>query len=244
MRRPIRLFIALLFSAALTAGAPTHTAQAASPKAKAAYKRGVKAGNQGKIDDAVKHFAEAARLDSRYGQAWRDLGQALVIKQRLPEAIAAYRNASKHTRRSHKVQLGLGKALLAAHLPAAAVKPLQSARKFAKAKERPAIDALLAEAHADAEEHEAAIELLTKLLKKDQWNKELLFRLATTQIRAKQFEAGAATAKKLADVDKANPKPHLLIAEAWRQHGSMDKARAAYAAACDLGDDAACMKAR
>ena len=109
---------------------------AAKKKAEKAYKLGVKAGNDGDLDAAIKRFAAAVRIDGKYAQAWRDLGKALLYKDRVPEAVAALKKAAQIKKKSYPSNLALGKAYVRLHLPKLAVGPLRVALKAAKKKDK------------------------------------------------------------------------------------------------------------
>ena len=220
------------------------SAIAAKKKAEKAYNLGVKAGNDGDLDAAIERFAAAVRIDKSYGQAWRDLGKALLYKERGPEAVAALKKASKLNRKSYPSNLALGQAYMKLSLPKMAAAPFRTALKNAKKKDKDKVRLALSTALSDAGEHTEAISIFEMLVKKTPSDSKLLFKLALAQYRGKKADAAVTTLDKVVALEPSEKRAHLLKAKVYEGEGNLDKAAAAYGAACDLGDQKACLKSR
>ena len=232
---------------ALTLFALTPAAAHASKskaKAKAAYDKGVKAGNAGNLKEAIGHFAEATRFDRKHDRAWRDLGRAYLYRDRHVEAVAALTHAAHLNKRSYKIRLELGRAYMGLSVPELAVPPLEAALKLAKKKDSEKVLLLLGTAQVDAAQPRGAIETFEKLLKTDPWNKDALVLLATAQHDSKDSNKALETLEKLIKTDAGEKRAHLLKAVILVDQGKTDAAKQAYAAACELGDRNACLRSR
>ena len=217
---------------------------AAKKKAEKAYNLGVKAGNDGDLNAAIERFAAAVRIDKKYGQAWRDLGKALLYKDRAPEAVAALKMAVKLNRKSYPSNAAMGQAYLKLHLPKLALAPLRTALKAAKKKDKQKSRLTLATALSGAGEYGEAIKALEQLIKKDPSDPDLLLKLAMAQHRAKKNDAAVTTLGKVVTLEPTGKRAHLLMAKVYENEGNLEKAAAAYGAACELGHQKACFKSR
>ena len=220
------------------------SAFAAKKKAEKAYKLGVKAGNDGDISSAIDRFAVAVRIDKSYGQAWRDLGKALLAKDRYPEAVAALKRATVLNKKSYSSNSSLARAYMALGLPKLAVKPSKVALKNAKSGDKDKARIALASALSGAGDYAEAIKLFEKLTQKDPTNTSLLWKLAKTQHLAKKNDDAVSTLKKVASLEPGEKRAHLLMAQVHESTGNTDKAAEAYGAACDLGHQKSCLKSR
>ena len=220
------------------------TAFAAKKKAEKAYDLGVKAGNDGDLNAAIKRFATAVRIDKKYGQAWRDLGKALLYKDRVPEAIAALNKAAKLNKKSYPSNLALGQAYVKMHLPKLAIGPLRVALKAGKKKDKDKVLLALGSALSDAGEHSEAIKNLEKLAKKSPSDSSLLLKLALAQYRGKKGNDAVSTLDRVVALEPSEKRAHLLKAKVYEGEGNLEKAAAAYGAACDLGHQKSCLKSR
>jgi tetratricopeptide (TPR) repeat protein len=75
-----------------------------------ALQRGLALQSEGKIDDAVALFREAARIDPDSAKAYRALGRALEGQGRLEEAVAAYLQVARIHPGGAEAYLSLGRA--------------------------------------------------------------------------------------------------------------------------------------
>mgnify|MGYP001174448928 CR=1 FL=1 len=219
-------------------------ALAAKKKAEKAYNLGVKAGNDGDLDAAIKRFAAAVRIDGKYAQAWRDLGKALLYKDRVPEAVAALKKAATIKKKSYPSNLALGQAYLQLNLPKLALGPLRVSLKAAKKKDKPKVLLSLGAALSDAGEHEEAVKTLASLAKKSPTDAKLLMKLALAQFRGKKSSDAIITLDKVVALEPSQKRAHLLKAKVYEGDNKLEQAAAAYGAACDLGDQKACLKSR
>jgi protein O-mannosyl-transferase len=240
---PLRAAAILSLALVVLAPPPAFAAKG-SKEAKAAYKKGVAAGNTGKLGDAIKHFAEATRLDRKHDRAWRDLGRAYLFKDRYVEAVAALSHAAALNKRSFNAKRDLGRAYLNLGVPELAVPPLKGALKLAKKKDREEARLLLGTAQVDAAQSEDAVKTFEALLKDNPWNKDALLLLATAQSDAKAANDALVTLEKLIKTDRGDKRAHLLKAEILVEQGKTEAAKLAYGAACELGDRKACLRAR
>jgi tetratricopeptide (TPR) repeat protein len=92
----------------------------------------------GKPDEALGHFATAARLNPGFAEAQSNLGNALAATGRLPEAIDHYREAVRLKPDYTEPRVGLGSALLSQGLAADAIPHYREALR---------LDPELAQAH-------------------------------------------------------------------------------------------------
>ena len=95
--------------------------------ARSHFNSGLVFSRQGRIDEAIEEFSQAARLDPEFADAHYDLGLALASRGRTAEAIRAFESVTRLEPAFAQGQLELGVALLTAGRVAEATAPLMRA---------------------------------------------------------------------------------------------------------------------
>jgi hypothetical protein len=77
------------------------------PKALKEYIAAEGASSAGDQDKAIAHFQRAVSIDSDYGEAWNDMGVALMRKDRTAEAVSCFQRAAAIQPRASLIQSNL-----------------------------------------------------------------------------------------------------------------------------------------
>lgn len=103
---------------------------AAPPEAQTAYRRGVELFAQDRAEEAIPHFAEAARLAPEVAQYWKALGAAHARVEDYHGSIEPFRRACELDPRLPDACYYLGRAYYAADLYERAIEPLKRALRY------------------------------------------------------------------------------------------------------------------
>jgi hypothetical protein len=82
-------------------------AHSVPPKALKEYAAAKSASSAGDSDKAIAHFQRAVSIDPEYGEAWNDLGVALMRKERTAEAAQCFQKAAEFQPKMPLVHINL-----------------------------------------------------------------------------------------------------------------------------------------
>lgn len=220
------------------------SASASPANAKKEYKKGVEAGNAGKIGDAIQAFRAALREDPTMFKAALDLGQAYKIKRRYPEALAAYTVAAQLEPESAKAIKGLAGVYSALDAPALALEQYETMLTMEKDKPTIPTLTLIGEAQLDSEKYDAAIETFNKVIGMKNDDVNATVKIGEAHYRKGAYEKAIQSFTTATNIDAKSSAAWYGIGLAHDKAGKADEAKKAIDKACELGNKGACKKAK
>ncbi len=215
-----------------------HAVEVSADNYIAHHNLGATLAEQGKVEDATTHFAEAVRINPGYAQAQSDLGFALFLKGKVDEAIEHYHAAIQTRPWLDKPHYNLGRALAAQGKQDDAIAEYREAVRL-----NPAFveaHGALAGALADREKYEEAIFHFTELLRLHPNDAQSHFDLAAVLNRlGKTNEAANHYALGLR-VKPEDPKAHENLGVLLAQQGNIAEAIIHFTEAARLQPSAQC----
>ena len=177
--------------------------------------RGIELFSKGKVDNAIKEYAEAIRLDPKLAAAHNNMGSAKFAAARFEEAATSFRLASELDPESGQAFFNLALAQIKLGLQKEATVALDSALRCYIS---------TGEAHLKAGRLKEAEEAFRGMLQIDPEYAPALLRLALVYSDGHRYEEAVEFARRVTKREPANAEAHVVLAEALQGQQKYEEA--------------------